>query len=97
MKGDGFMRILRHGCKYLEDNNLDSIECRECGCEFEFSKDEVKSEIFRIDDYFLFPNDKLWIDGCGYEVKNIEMMRYIKCPECGDKHLLRPKTRNKER
>ena len=83
------MKILKHGYYYLQEQKLDRLEC-DCGCEFEFSNDDVICTPFDFEKSCLFLNDKLWIHGRGYLGRNVEFLRTIKCPDCGYEYMLEP-------
>ena len=83
------MKILQHGYCYLQERKLDRLKC-DCGCKFEFSNDEVIHTPFDFNKYCFLPSDRLYIHGQGYLARNIEFIRTIHCPECGNQHMLEP-------
>ena len=62
------MKVLEHGWVYDKKHGI--IKC-ECGCKYEYDKEDIKEMAF------------MSLDGAfqlGYY-----LVRYIECPECGEK------------
>lgn len=58
------MKILKHG-DYPEENK---IKCKECGCEFQYYKSEIKTTCSSYEEYETFGA--------------FATLKYVTCPEC---------------
>lgn len=65
------MKVLEHGWIYNEKHNI--IEC-ECGCKYEYNKEDIKET-----PQMFFDWDLKW---------QYYLTYYVECPECGDKNWL---------